>query len=70
MKKQNATLIELWVGIVFFVLISLLAGIWFVENKIAYVFGLLIGALTAVYLAWHMARSIDRESEKHKKIEL
>ena len=64
MKKQNATLIELWVGIVFFVLISLLAGIWFVENKIAYVFGLLIGALTAVYLAWHMARSIDKMLDK------
>ncbi len=60
MKKQNATLIELWVGIVFFALISLLAGIWFVENKLAYALGLPVGALTAVYLAWHMARSIDK----------
>ena len=60
MKEQNATLIELWVGIVFFALISLLAGIWFVGNKLAYALGLLVGALTAVYLAWHMARSIDK----------
>ena len=60
MKEQNATLIELWVGIVIFALISLLAGIWFVENKLAYALGLLVGALTAVYLAWHMARSIDK----------
>lgn len=60
MKKQNATLIELWVGIVFFALVSLLAGIWFVENEIAYALGVLVGALTAVYLAWHMARSIDK----------
>lgn len=64
MKKQNATLIELWVGIVFFALVSLLAGIWFVENKLAYVLGLLAGALTAIYLAWHMARSIDKMLDK------
>ena len=64
MKKQNATLIELWVGIVFFVLISLLAGIWFVENKIAYAIGVVVGALTAIYLAWHMARSIDKMLDK------
>ena len=64
MKKQNATLIELWVGIVFFALVSLLVGIWFVENEIAYALGLLVGALTAVYLAWHMARSIDKMLDK------
>ncbi len=64
MKKQNATLIELWVGIVFFALVSLLAGIWFVENKVAYVLGLVVGALTAVYLAWHMARSIEKMLDK------
>lgn len=64
MKKQNATLIELWVGIVFFALVSLLTGIWFVENKLAYVLGLLAGALTAIYLAWHMARSIDKMLDK------
>ena len=64
MKKQNATLIELWVGIVFFALVSLLVGIWFVENQIAYASGLLVGALTAIYLAWHMARSIDKMLDK------
>lgn len=64
MKKQNATLIELWVGIVFFALVSLLVGIWFVENEIAYALGVLVGALTAVYLAWHMARSIDKMLDK------
>lgn len=60
MKKQNTTLVELWVGIVFFALISLLVGIWFVENKLAYALGLLAGTLTAGYLAWHMARSIEK----------
>ena len=64
MKKHNTTLIELWVGIVFVALICLLAGIWFVENKYAYALGLLVGALTAVYLAWHMARSIDKMLDK------
>ena len=60
MKKHNTTLIELWVGIVFVALICLLAGIWFVENELAYALGILVGGITATYLAWHMARSIDK----------
>ena len=50
----------LGVGIVFFALVSLLAGIWFVQNKLAYALGILVGGITATYLAWHMARSIDK----------
>lgn len=64
MKKFNTTLVELWVGSVLFSLLSLLVGIWFVQNKLAYVLGLLVGTLTTMYLSWHMARSIDKMIDK------
>ena len=64
MKKVNTTLVELWVGTAFFSLLALLAGIWFVQNKLAYALGLLVGTLLTMYLSWHMARSIDRVIEK------
>lgn len=64
MKKFNTTLVELWVGSAFFSLLALLVGIWFVQNKIAYALGLMVGTLTTMYLAWHMARSIDKMIEK------
>ncbi len=64
MKKFNPTLVELWTGSVLFAVLALLAGIWFVENKLAYGLGLLVGVLTAMYLAWHMARSIEKMIDK------
>ena len=64
MKKMNPTLVELWTGSVLFSVLALLAGIWFVENKTAYALGLLAGVLTSVYLAWHMARSIENMLNK------
>lgn len=64
MKKLNPTLVELWTGSVFFAILVLLAGIWFVQNKLAYALGLLAGTVVTMYLAWHMARSIERMLEK------
>jgi hypothetical protein len=64
LKKFNATLVELWVGSVFFSLVSLPVGIWFVQNKLAYVLGLLVGTLTTMCMSWHMARSIDKMIDK------
>ncbi len=64
MKKINPTLVELWTGSVFFSALALLAGIWFVENKLAYCLGLLVGLFTSMYLAWHMARSIEKMLNK------
>lgn len=60
MKKFNTTLVELWAGTVLFTVVALVAGIWFVENKTAYALGLAVGTLTAGFMAWHMARSIDK----------
>lgn len=64
MKKLNPTLVELWTGSVFFTILALLVGIWFVQNKLAYALGLLVGTIVTMYLAWHMARSIERMLEK------
>ena len=64
MKKLNPTLVELWTGSVFFAILVLLAGIWFVQNKLAYALGLLAGTVVTMYLDWHMARSIERMLEK------
>lgn len=64
MKKLNPTLVELWTGSLFFTILALLAGIWFVQNKLAYALGLLVGTIVTMYLAWHMARSIERMLEK------
>lgn len=66
MKKINPTLVELWVGSAFFSMLALLIGIWFVENKVAYALGLLVGMITSMYLAWHMAKSIDKMLEQAK----
>lgn len=64
MKKLIPTLVELWTGTVFFSVLALVAGIWFVENKLAYCLGLLVGLLTAMYMAWHMAKSIDKMMDR------
>ena len=60
MKKLNPTLVELWTGSVLFAVLALLTGIWFVENKLAYGLGLLVGLMTSMYLARHMAKSIEK----------
>jgi hypothetical protein len=66
LKKINPTLLELWVGSALFSVLAFLVGIWFVENKIAYALGLLVGMITSMYLAWHMAKSIDKMLEQAK----
>jgi len=58
--KPSNTLVELWIGNGVFALVALAAGIWFPENKIAYVLGVLLGALISMYLGYHMERSIQR----------
>ena len=67
MKKLNPTLVELWTGSVIFAVLALLTGIWFVENKLAYGLGLLVGLMTSMYLARHMARSIEKMLEQAKQ---
>ena len=64
MKKLNPTLVELWTGSVIFSALALAVGIWFVQNKLAYALGLLTGTVVTMYLAWHMARSIEKMLEK------
>lgn len=59
-KKINETLKELLIAIGLFGLICMIVGILFVESKIAYALGLLIGIALALFSACHMYYSIDK----------
>lgn len=60
MMKPNETLVELWIGSVAFAFVVILASIWFVNDRIAFALGLGLGCLTSCYLAYHMARNIEK----------
>ena len=73
-NKINRTVFELWIGIIAFGLVCLIADI-FVPDKITYLICLLIGIITALAAAYHMWWSIDRaldegEGAATKKIRL
>lgn len=58
--NENETLIELWVGSIAFAVLAIAVGVWFPAAKLAYVLGVLLGCVTSIILAKHMARSIER----------
>lgn len=63
MKKPgeiNSSLPDLLVGILIFGVIAELIPVWFVNDKAGYTIGLLIGIVTAMFVAWQMAWSLDR----------
>ena len=59
-EKVDETLKELMTGTLLFVLVCLVAGVWFVNSPLKYILGLLIGLILALLAAWHMHRSICR----------
>lgn len=59
-EKMDETLKELMTGILLFVLMCLLVGIWFVPSVLKYVLGLLIGLILAEGAAVHMYVSLCR----------
>lgn len=63
MKRQISgaveTLVDLWIGIVLYFIIFEIIGIIFVENRLSYTIGLLIGCILGAFMAWHMYDSID-----------
>ena len=69
MAKPNATLVELWIGNVFFALLILVSITWFIENKITFILGLLLGCIMSAYLAYHMARSIEKALDLQAGVE-
>lgn len=57
--KINESLPDLLVGILVFGIFAELLPVWFLERKLYYSIGLLIGLFVAALSAWHMAYSID-----------
>ncbi len=66
MKKPgeiNSSLPDLFAGILIFGALAEIIPVWFVNDKAGYTIGLLIGIVTAMFVAWHMAWSLDRAFE-------
>lgn len=57
--KINESLPDLLIGILVFGIFAELLPVWFLERKLYYSIGLLIGLFVAALSAWHMAYSID-----------
>ena len=63
----NSALPGLLLGIVLFGAVSQLAGIFLVAEKASYSIGLWIGVLTAIFMAFHMAFSLNSAVDRDAK---
>ncbi len=61
--KTDETLKELLTGILLFDILSVLAGVWFVDSPVKYILGVLAGMVLAMFSAIHMQWSISRNLE-------
>ncbi len=57
-RRLNEALPELLLGIFIYGIIIQFAGLWFAEDKLRYTSGLWIGIVTAMAMAYHIARVI------------
>lgn len=60
LREVNDSLPDLLTGILIFGLLAELVPVWFIDDKAGYTIGLLIGIVTAMFAAWHMAWSLDK----------
>ena len=71
LSEINESLPDLMFGILVFGIAAELLPIWFIEDKVGYSIGLLIGIISALFSAWHMAyilnRAIDYDEETATK---
>lgn len=72
--KTNDALLDVIVGILAFGALVELVSVWFVTDKLYYSIGLIAGCVTAAFMAWHMAYSIEKavnfdESNAVKRIQ-
>lgn len=65
--QLNTALPGLLLGIVLFGVLCQIMGIFFVADKADYSIGLWIGVVTAGFMAFHMAWSLDKAVEKDVK---
>lgn len=73
-NKAIWTVIDVWIGLGIYFIIFEMIGLIFVENRLSYSLGLLVGCVTAAFLIWNMFVSIDsaldltpQEAEKFTK---
>ena len=57
-EKLHPTLIELWIGNLFFSGVAALAGVWFCKDKPAYLLGVALGFIASLALTYYMSRSV------------
>lgn len=60
LREVNDSLPDLFVGILIFGLLAEMIPIWFVNDKAGYTIGLIIGIMSALFAAWHMAWTLDK----------
>ncbi len=62
-KKINKALLELWLGILFLGIMFQCIGMWFVKDKGTYTIALWIGISMALFMVWHMCRTLEKVLE-------
>ncbi|MBO5033284.1 MAG: hypothetical protein J6D08_15650 [Lachnospiraceae bacterium] len=67
LREINTALPGLLLGIILFGVLCQIAGLFFVEDKAGYSIGLWIGVLTAVFMALHMAVTLNSAVERDVK---
>jgi NADH:ubiquinone oxidoreductase subunit 2 (subunit N) len=67
LKKINTALPSMLVGIAVFGILCQIAGLLFVKDKANYSIGLWIGVLTAIFMVFHMAISLNSTVEMDEK---
>lgn len=60
LREVNDSLPDLFAGILIFGLLAELIPVWFVSDKTGYTIGLVIGIISALFVAWHMAWTLDK----------
>ena len=67
MNYFKQTLRELQVGVIVLGVLNILIGMWFPKNMLAYVFGGLLGTVTALVMTDNMARAIVKAVSNESK---
>lgn len=67
LKEINSALPGLLSGIILFGVLCQIVGVFLVEDKANYSIGLWIGVFTAIFMAFHMAMSLNAAVERDVK---
>ncbi len=64
-NRIDKTLVELWLGILFFTVFCQFSIVWFVNSALKFSLGLWIGALLALISAYHMWWALQKNFSKY-----